>query len=46
MTYGRKEDEDGDEGKEGEDGDEGKEGEDGDEGKEGEFDGDKGYWRY
>jgi hypothetical protein len=37
MTYGRKEDEDGDEGKEGEDGDEG---------KEGEFDGDKGYWRY
>ena len=46
MTYGRKEDEDGDEGKEGEDGDEGKEGEDGDEGKEGDFDGDKGYWRY
>jgi hypothetical protein len=46
MTYGRKEDEDGDEGKEGEDGDEGKEGGDEDEGKEGEFDGDKGYWRY
>jgi hypothetical protein len=37
MTYGRKE---------GEDGDEGKEGEDGDEGKEGEYDGNKGYWRY